>query len=248
MKSLSPFFLVCFHLSVCMHGGGEKPGVFSMNLLHVHRETACILHSVVDLYHLWHLCCIWDSLQSFITESTCMYSTTALWGGRQFITNWKVLTMPEVTGVKHTSKPKMQRTPTWSYGPRTKEFFSSSGGWGTGCYPHSQAVTQTLHICSLDSQPVFQKGICQADKPEKCGNFLTTGICIWLTLWGRQILCLGPGADSSEDKLLWDGQEWEEPSLHHLLSMYWAWRWAKAAGYALSEGKCRSKDTSRHRA
>lgn len=78
--SLSPFFLVCFHLSVCMHGG-EKPGVFSVNLLHVHGETACTLHIIVDLYPLWHLCCISDSLQSFITESTCTYSTTALWGG-----------------------------------------------------------------------------------------------------------------------------------------------------------------------
>lgn len=54
------------------------------------------------------------------------------------------------------------------------------------------------------------------------GNFLTTGTYICLTLWGRQILCVWPGADSSEGKLPWDGQEWEESSLHHLLSMYWA--------------------------
>lgn len=82
-----------------MHAGAEKPRVFSMNLLHMHGETSCILHTVVDLCHLWYLCCISDSLQSLTTKFTCTYS---LWGEWQFITNWKVLTMPEVRGVKYT--------------------------------------------------------------------------------------------------------------------------------------------------
>lgn len=220
MKSLILSFWGVFS-SLCVYAWWWKPGVFSMNLLHVHGETACILYILMDLSHLWLLCCSSDSLQSLSTESTCTYSATALWGGTQFITNCKVLTVPEVTGVKYTSKPKMQHIPTRSYGQHTKEFFSSFGGWGTGCYPRSY---QNPDICSLDSQPIFQKGICQADRPEKCGNFLTTGTWTWLTLWGRQILCLWCGADSSEDRLLCDGQEWEGSSLHHLLSIYWALR------------------------
>lgn len=72
MKSLILFF-GGFDLSVSLCSG-DKSGVFSRSLLHVHGETACILHVVVDLHH-WHIS---DALDSFSTESICMYSATVL--------------------------------------------------------------------------------------------------------------------------------------------------------------------------
>jgi len=53
-------------------------GVFSLNLLHVHRETASILHIEEDLHNLWHHWYISDALDSFSMESICMYSVTLL--------------------------------------------------------------------------------------------------------------------------------------------------------------------------
>lgn len=56
---------------------GDRSGLFSMNLLHVHGETACILHIVQDLHNtcMWHHRHILDALDSFSMESTCIYSS-----------------------------------------------------------------------------------------------------------------------------------------------------------------------------
>lgn len=143
---------MCFHLCVRMQGS-EKPGAFSMNLLHVHGEAAFLLHAVVDLCQLWHLCSISDSLQPLITEPTCTYS---LWGEWHFITNWKVLTMPEVQ-TQINLKCKIFHKILW-----------------TGHQGILQLIWRLRH-CVLPpqggshqnlAQPVFQKGICQADRPE----------------------------------------------------------------------------------
>lgn len=64
--------------------------------------------------------------------------------------------------------------------------------------------------------------------------------CIWLAPCRRFVLLLWPGADSTMDKLLRDGQE-KESSPYYLLPTFWDWGWGKDAGHALSEGKYRNK-------
>lgn len=192
--------------------GGEKAGVFSMNLLHVHGEAACLLHAAVDLCQLWHLCCISDSLQSFITEPTCTYS---LWGEWHFITNWKVLTMPEVRGVTDTSKPKMQDLPQdpMDSTPRNSAAHLEAEALGATPTGRQSPKPCTSALCTA-SQSSRRESARQTGQNFLFSNFsfqweLTTGTRICLTLWGRQILCAWPGADSSEGKLLWAGQEWD---------------------------------------
>lgn len=87
LPSLFLYLVVRWEVLLCLLGGfdlsirvygGDKPGVFSLNLLHVPIKTACILHIAVDLHDPWHHWDISDALGSFSMEPIFMYSASVL--------------------------------------------------------------------------------------------------------------------------------------------------------------------------